>query len=399
MPDNSPYLMSPMEIALGYLFGHAGALPDPSDETATPRQALERTVRDALLSPPCGVAFSGGRDSSLVLAVATHVARSEGLPDPIPVSRVFPDASGTEEGTWQEMVVRHLGLSEWQRHILSYELDVIGPIATSRLVEHGVMWPPTIGADHPMMKTLRGGSLIDGEGGDEVLGNAAHRISPVSNLIHKPRPMRWGRVRSAVRAFAPARARTARMRHRPPAYLGSWLRPIARDAFVESLVEAESTLPFSFAASVRMVPLRRTQVLAARNRRFLAQQYHVDVSSPLLHPEVVHALARDGGTFSRGTRTEVLREFASDLLPDAVLSRTSKAEFNGAYMTRRTVEFAKRWTGIGVDLELVDPDELQRAWISGQPAGLTTALLQSAWLASNRPTSLVTRGNPPASAR
>jgi asparagine synthase (glutamine-hydrolysing) len=80
------YLMSPIEIAWGYLVGHSGSLQQPSDTTTDPRQALEQVVRNALQRPPCGVAFSGGRDSSLVLAVATHVARRDGLPDPLPIT-------------------------------------------------------------------------------------------------------------------------------------------------------------------------------------------------------------------------------------------------------------------------------------------------------------------------
>jgi asparagine synthase (glutamine-hydrolysing) len=165
-----------------------------------------------------------------------------------------------------------------------------------------------------------------------------------------------------------------------------WLRPAAREAFLTELANMERDRPLSFAASVRMVPRRRTQVLGARNRRFLARQRSVDYSSPLLHPEFVDALARDGGSLGRGDRTAVLRRLVSDLLPDEVLARTTKASFNGGYMARHTREFAASWSGAGVDAELVDPDELRRGWLNGTPMGLTAAMLQSAWLASNQPT-------------
>ena len=81
----------------------------------SPREALERAILPALLRPPCLVSFSGGRDSAAVLAVATALARREGLPAPIPATNVFPAADDSDETAWQELIVRHLGLSEWVR--------------------------------------------------------------------------------------------------------------------------------------------------------------------------------------------------------------------------------------------------------------------------------------------
>ena len=130
-----------------------------------------------------------------------------------------------------------------------------------------------------------------------------------------------------------------------------------------------------------MVPTRRTQVLMARNRRILAERRDVAMMSPLLHPDFVHAIARDGGVLGRGTRTDVLRLLAPDLLPDQVLARTTKAAFTLCYLSCHTREFAARWTGAGVDSELVDPEELRRMWLSDRPPAPTAALLQSAWAA------------------
>ena len=129
--------MSGMELAWGYLMGHDGTLPPPSDPRVTPRAALELVVRRALQRPPCGVAFSGGRDSSLVLAIATHVARRDGLPDPVPITRVFPAIVEADEQEFQETVVRHLGLHDWHRVVFEDELDVVdlSLLATSSLTE------------------------------------------------------------------------------------------------------------------------------------------------------------------------------------------------------------------------------------------------------------------------
>ncbi len=161
--------MTRTEIAFGYLFGHTGVLEPPDRLNPTPREALERVISLALRRPPCGVAFSGGRDSSAVLAVATHVARRDGLAEPIPITKVFPGVKDSQESEWQEAVLHHLGLEEWQRVVLTDELDLVGPLAGAHLVDHGVVWPPTVHGDAPVVELLRGGSLLDGEGGDEVL--------------------------------------------------------------------------------------------------------------------------------------------------------------------------------------------------------------------------------------
>jgi asparagine synthase (glutamine-hydrolysing) len=376
------YLMTPTEVAWGFLVGQVGTLPEPRDAKATPRQALERVVRDALVRPPCGVAFSGGRDSSLVLAIATHVARREGLPEPIPITRVFPGVPDADEREWQEKVVRHLSLHDWHRVVIHDELDVIGPLAERHLVKHGVIWPTTVAGDIPLVEAVPGGSVLDGEGGDEVLGTATHRIAPLASLVRAPRPLRRHRLRGALGTIAPSMLRSNRARlrwlERPP----SWLKQSAQEEFVAALAKSEVERPLSFRASVRMVPTRRTQRLGGHNRRQLARALGVEISSPLLHADLVHAVARDGGVFGAGDRTAVLRALVPDLLPDEVLARTSKAVFTRCYMGRHTREFAEHWTGAGVDHDLVDVDGLRRSWLASRPAAPTAALLQQAWLAT-----------------
>jgi Asparagine synthase len=378
------YVMSAMEVARGYLLGHVGSLPPPVDRASSPRQALEQVVREALLRPPCGVAFSGGRDSSVVLAVATHVARRDGLPEPVPITRVFPDVPESGEDEWQETVVRHLQLRDWHRVQIHDELDVIGPLAARHLVEFGVVWPPTIAGDVPLVDAVPGGSVMDGEGGDEVLGVAAHRVAPLTRIRRRPRPLRWRRVRAALGAVAPAPVRGRHERRRWAEQPLNWLRPAARDALAAALEQTERDRPLSYASSVRMVPRRRTQVLGAENRRILCARRGVQFTSPLLHPEFVHALARAGGVLGQGERTDALRALVSDLLPDTVITRTSKAVFTRCYMGRHTRDFAAGWTGDGVDPDLVDPEELRRLWLTETRIAPTAALLQSAWLATRQ---------------
>ena len=215
-------------------------------------------MRDALLRPPCGVAFSGGRDSSAVLAVATHVARRDGLPEPVPITKVYSGVADADEAVWQEMVVRHLGLQEWHRIDIHDELDLVGPIARQHLVEHGVMWPPPLATDAPLLEPVQGGSLIDGEGGDEVFGDAVHRIAPVARLVRHPRPLRWRRVARWHRVdgagAAPAPPDAGVLEHRRDAMAATgWKRPPAlRDGGRRA-----GAAPLSFAVSVRLVPRQR----------------------------------------------------------------------------------------------------------------------------------------------
>jgi hypothetical protein len=63
-----------------------------SGSAADPVAELERAVVCALRRPPCLVSFSGGHDSSLVLAAAVRAAQRERLPAPVPVTWRVRDA-------------------------------------------------------------------------------------------------------------------------------------------------------------------------------------------------------------------------------------------------------------------------------------------------------------------
>lgn len=384
MGDPRLYLMSATEIVAGYVFGQSNDAMDgpetgPIDQRLDPRGALEMVIHESLERQPLGVAFSGGRDSSLVLAVATHIARREGLTDPVPITRRFPEYPQSDETDWQEIVVRHLGLKDWQRVEIHDELDIVGPIAADHLRTHGVVWPPAIAADRPLVDALRKGTLLDGEGGDQVLGVDAHRAAPLVDLIRRPRPLQRRRAVAALSSLGPP---SRRVRTRMAAFPRSWLRPAGQELLANALTHVERDRPIRISASVRRIARRRGEVLAATNRRILADARGVRLISPLLDPRFVDALARDGGWVGKGTRTDVLRRLAADLLPDTVLSRTGKAYFTDAYLGRRTRQFAERWDGAGVDPEFIDAEALRRVWLSDQPMPPTSALLQSAWLAN-----------------
>ena len=116
----------------------------------------------------------------------------------------------------------HLDLPHWERIVLDEEMDVIGPLATPRLLEFGVTFPATCHRDIPMLELTRGGSLLDGEGGDDILGDELHRVAPIRRLLRGGRPTRR-RLRAAGAALAPTHRRARRFRI--DSDVVSWRRP------------------------------------------------------------------------------------------------------------------------------------------------------------------------------
>src|SRR5438128_1990791 len=78
--------LSPLEVATGVPFGLCDVSLKDVAGSRHPRAALDSLIRPALLTPPCVLGFSGGRDSSALLASALDLARREGLPEPIPIT-------------------------------------------------------------------------------------------------------------------------------------------------------------------------------------------------------------------------------------------------------------------------------------------------------------------------
>ncbi len=177
---------------------------------------------------PCVVSFSGGRDSSAVLAAAVRVARREGLPLPIPSTNRFPAAKDSHESDWQERVVAHLGLDDWLKPEFTDELDCVGPVATSVLRRHGLLWPFNAHFHVPQLEAAAGGSLLTGIGGDETLSASswARAQAVLSGRAKPERPRhparRLPRCSSTGSSGRAAQTRTA------GEY--SWLRPPARRA-------------------------------------------------------------------------------------------------------------------------------------------------------------------------
>lgn len=44
---------------------------------------------------------------------------------------------------WQELVIRHLAVSDWTRLVSDDELDIVGPYVCRVLAQHGLLWRRT----------------------------------------------------------------------------------------------------------------------------------------------------------------------------------------------------------------------------------------------------------------
>jgi len=189
----------------------------------TPAAAIDGVLTEALTRTPCLISFSGGRDFSAMLAAAVAVARREVLDLPVPATLVFPQSEASNEDEWQALVLRHLGLTEWERFEIHDEFDAVGPVAGAALLRHGLLWPFNTHFHAPIIERAAGGSVVTGFGGDELgncLGAAkAERILSTRHLAH------WRDLLVVGLAVSPAAVRAAVHRRRAATELSevTWL--------------------------------------------------------------------------------------------------------------------------------------------------------------------------------
>jgi asparagine synthetase B (glutamine-hydrolysing) len=372
--------LTPLEIASGLPLGFE-AEPPPLPvvpDGVEPLAAFEDAVRAALERPPCVVNFSGGRDSSAVLAVAARIARREGLPSPVPVTLRFSEASGPSEARWQEAVVRFLRLGEWVRLEVGEEIDYVGPVARRLLLRHGVLHPPVTPLFWLPLELARGGSLLTGLGGDAIAGGwlPPHFAQALAGRV-RPRPRD---LRALAYSLAPKPGRRAAMRFlltRPP-----WLRQRARRAFVRLRAKELASRPVRWDRFLAWEVGQRGSRAFEATLSILAADVDAVVAHPFHDRRFVAALAGAGGARGIGDRTTVMRALFSGDLPDDVLARWDKSHFAFAYFRGHTREFARRWEGGGVDANLVDPEVLRSAWLLKIVDARSALALQAAWLDS-----------------
>ncbi len=381
-----PYGMSEREVMVGFVDkGPPPALGPLPPSGPTPRAALDEILTRELARQPCLVSFSGGRDSSALLAVALDVARRHGLPEPVPFTLRYPGNADTEEASWQQLVIDHLRPEGWEVVEIAPEAaEFLGPGGTASLHAHGLLWPPALHLETAWLSRASGATVISGEGGDEIFGT--HRATSLRLFMRACRNER-GDVGPALgrlaREAAPLRVRAAAARRRMAGagYL-AWLQPPLRDNAMAHIAQLSAAQPWSWANNIRSHARTPALLLGLANRDWLAGRFGARFVHPFLVPDFVDAVASHGGRFGYAGRTDAMRRLFRDLLPDPVLARSTKASFNSAFHGRATRNFARAWDGSGVDPAVVDVDVLRSLWLAERVHAGTTPLLQKAWLAS-----------------
>lgn len=372
--------LDPLEIHTGILLNQTHT-PAVSDSTAfdgtAPRQALEQALIPALEQTPCLVAYSGGRDSSALLAAATDVARRHGFADPVPVTLRFPNHPRTQETRWQELTVGHLGLTEWVILEVKLDLDAIGSAAQGALRKHGLCWPPNAHSLLPLMHAASGGALVTGNGGDEL-------FSPwVWLRVARIRRGRMLPARTDLKPLAfsllPDTARRTAY-ERLSRFGPHWLTPSAART-LRRRVATDMALAGSWRAELELYLSSRYREVAADTFRRFADDAGTTLVEPFFDPRYVRAVGHHAPWEGWGSRSEAMRVHFGRLLPDEVIERTDKAVFTEVSSGTSSRAFADAWDGTGVDPMLVDVEAVRLEWRSERPSMQSLTMLQAAFLA------------------
>lgn len=382
--DQSPSGPSTLELHSGIVSGRDAtpACRIQRDAVTDPRAALISVIAEKMQDGPCVVQFSGGRDSSLILALAVQAARERSSEMPVAVSVRYPDVVSSHESAWQDLVVRHLGVRHEVVEVARGDDEVCGPLGVSQLVRHGPLLPSAVGVSLGRVAGVVGGRpLLTGEGGDEVLGGS--RVSlPVAHWRRRRRPSAQS-VADMVSALAPRVVRRTLVRRELQAGLApTWLQQRAHQPVMKALVEDITDTPWDWREARWLTPCSRQWKLGASAMDAIAGSDGFSVHHPLLDPLFITALNQRGGRLGLATRTEAMSILAGDTLPREVLTRSTKATFNEVYAGDRLRAFARSWDGSGVDTALVDIERLRAAWTDSVVPSASLAPLQLALLAA-----------------
>ena len=380
-PPANPDGLTELEVAAGLVVGQGVGPPLAPDRSVHPIAVLRDLSATLLATPPCVVAFSGGRDSSALLAVLVDVARTEGLDEPIAVTARWDDDEASDESAWQEEVVRTIGVNRWEILRPGTDLDLLGDEAVGVLDRLGLVWPAPAYALLPMIRLAAGGVFLSGEGGDEAFG-----LWPYGRLWADIRSRRTPR-RSDLRALAlgctPRALRRRRWQRNLPPYQ-TWLQPAALARVAERMADDQADDPLRWDHYQVISRRRRAVDLTQQTLERLCALDGSRFVAPFVDERFLAGLAAWGGPLGRGDRTAVMTALFSDVLPGPVMARTSKASFGGVFWGPASRRFAAEWDGTGLSPELVDPEALRRAWTAPVPVYGSALPLQAAWLYARR---------------
>jgi hypothetical protein len=377
-----PYRLAGIELASALVYGLDETLPPLATEgpEPSPRAVLESILIRALEHPPCVIGFSGGRDSSALLALAAEVARRQGLDPPVAATNIFPGDVQAAESQWQELLIRHVGVTQWERLQFGGEMDVVGPVAAPLLRQFGPTFPFNGHFGVPSVAMAADGTYVTGIGGDELFEpNDVTRLSLV--LSGRLRPHRSD-LTAALRTFGPERLAMRHYRRLIPPE--PWLRPEAGWDLLTDLARTLARQSLWYSKQVRNDVWRdRARAALQKTLTAFAATVRTQVIHPFQEPALLRAVAAHAGRAPWPSRAAAMRELFGDVLPTEVVRRRTKASFDSIFFHEHSRAFVSGWDGSGVDTSLVDVVALRAAWQRDAVDARSLSLLQGAWSHQN----------------
>jgi hypothetical protein len=355
-----------------------------------PLDAMRAVILKGLQRPPCLVSFSGGRDSSSILAVAAGLAEQEGLPAPIPITARF-QAEETDEDDWQHLVISHLGINDWVKVDITDELDLLGPTGSGFIRRHGLRYPQNAHFQDPLLRRAAGGSLLSGAGGDELF--EPHRWARAGLVLSgSVRPKRAD-VMVVGAALSPRPVRV-RVHHRGELVMPDWLLPPGQRAFLRRVHRWVSGDRVSYDGHLEWWRRSRYIVHGQHSLDLLAADHGVQFLAPFSDDRVLRALAVEQGRIGFASRSDAMRHLFGELLPSSLIERRTKATFLKPLVGPATREFARVADPSKLDMgEWIDARALQSAWQLESVDVRSLLALQLCWLQEHYGNVLVTESH------
>jgi asparagine synthase (glutamine-hydrolysing) len=400
---------------------------------------LDTAVRRALAQGLPAIYLSGGLDSVSVAAVATDVARTDGLIEPLALSLVFPEPYSEE--TTQRSVAGQLGL----QHLVASLQEALGNLG---LVEAAVRassklpgpiqnpWLPAYAWLAEEARRRGRATILTGSGGDEWLtvsplyaadllrrldigglvrlgqsharSYEVSRAALVRNLLWNfgARPILTDHRRAIARKVAPGALRARRLRRlRSALRAQDWLAPdpalraelAARDEEVVRLLEEEDELipaagPRMYFRECRQAIAHPVVSLEAEEVFDYARRAGVRIVHPYWDTELVEFLLATPPRLlnHKGRAKGLIREMLALRFPGVGFERQRKAVIPTFFATTVARDGPRIWSELGgpqalAEAGIVDLAALRRRDGRG-PAGRRTVarlweiLTVEAWL-------------------
>jgi hypothetical protein len=351
----NPAAVSFLDLACGMPLGCNRERP-PAPRRSSLDEFRALVFASAFDRGPCFIPFSGGRESSMWLAMATRHARSHGHDDPVPVTLRYPGLASSEQLALQELVVARLGLADWEVVEPDDNLDLIGPVASGALRETGPFWPPNAYLMAPLLEAAREGVFVLLTGVSDFF--SWWRWAPLAGVLsgHRRPRVQDAALLASIAVPASVRARSLRRQGMPPL---SWLRPDAERRALELLTTRRAVVPVGFDRACTTQITHRCFTGAAGTFRALGQALGTRIELPLCAPGVVASLAGAGGRRGFGEQRAFLQRLGGDLLPSEALPRRPAPDLTPIFFGEPSKQFASAWTGSGLDESVVDVDKLR----------------------------------------